>query len=372
MTTVSATASTAVSPRGMRETSNTAALAVRRIRRGRAVRIERDGTLYLGHRNRIFESRDDGASWRLAATIPCAPWRSLAGRCRLAARLLRHEVRALVRLTDGTLVAANRQGVFRAALGETQMSPSRIDDRDGPVAPPLTISVGPGDRVIWSEYKSEPYHGRPVRVYASDDGGRSFEVAHVFAPGDILHLHNLIHDPRENVYWILSGDWDGEPGIGRMSADLARVAWLHRGKQDYRAVEMFDFGDHLLYATDSDLAPNALMRLDKATGAVTRLRELEGSCIYACRFGGIFALSTTVELSKVNRSQEAALYLSRDGDQWQRVYAAPKDAWHRIYFQFGSLVLPRGASERETIFLSGQAVRGIDDWLLAGRWENPA
>jgi hypothetical protein len=52
--------------------------------------------------------------------------------------------------------------------------------------------------------------------------------------------------------------------------------------------------------------------------------------------------------------------VSRDGDRWRRVFSAEKDIWHMKYFQFGSLVLPRGACDRETIAFSGQAVRGID------------
>jgi hypothetical protein len=124
-------------------------------------------------------------------------------------------------------------------------------------------------------------------------------------------------------------------------------------------------------ATDSEREQNALMAMDKSTGRLERLREFDGSCIYACRFGSIYALTTTVEPSKVNQTTEAALWLSQDGERWQRAYAARKDRWNAIYFQFGSIVLPRGASQKETIVFSGQALEGIDGRVMVGRFADP-
>ena len=102
------------------------------------------------------------------------------------------------------------------------------------------------------------------------------------------------------------------------------------------------------------------------TGRVDRVFEIDGSCIYACRFGNVYAISTTVEPSKVNRTRNAALWISHDTQRWSKAYEAPKDRWNATYFQFGSLVLPRGESDRKTIVFSGQALSGIDGKLLRG------
>jgi hypothetical protein len=117
---------------------------------------------------------------------------------------------------------------------------------------------------------------------------------------------------------------------------------------------------------DSEREPNAVMTLDKATGRVERGAEIDGSCIYACRFGGLYVLSTTVEPSKVNHSRFASIWVSRDGDRWTRVLQAEKDRWDARYFQYGSLVLPRGRSDEEQIIFSGQAVRGFDGRVFVG------
>jgi hypothetical protein len=230
----------------------------------------------------------------------------------------------------------------------------------------MRIGLGPGDVVAWGEYVA-PRSLRPVRIFASRDRGRSFDVVHTFPPGEIVHVHNVVWDASAGHWWVLSGDHGPEPGIGRLSADFARFEWLVKGEQHFRAVSVFDCGDRLVYATDTERAPNGVISLDKRTGATERLCELEGSCLYACRAGDLFAVTTTVEPSTVNRSPWATLWLSRDGERWRCAWRARKDRWHPNYFQFGSLVLPTGESERETLWVSGQAVEGLDGRTIAAR-----
>ena len=72
---------------------------------GRLVRAETDGSIYLGRNYDIFRSSDDGVTWTRVTCLPRSPLRKAAELSRLACRLLRQEVRALVRLSDGTYVA---------------------------------------------------------------------------------------------------------------------------------------------------------------------------------------------------------------------------------------------------------------------------
>ena len=224
--------------------------------------------------------------------------------------------------------------------------------------PPMRITIGPDGTVLFGEYGSGG--GRPVRIFASRDAGKSFECVQALATGEVLHVHNVLYDPHLEHYWVLAGDHGEEPGIGQLSADLRHFSWFVKGEQRYRAVELFDLGDRLVYATDSDRETNGLIVLDKTTGKTERLRDFEGSCIYACRFGSLFAITTSVEPSTVNRSRSASLWLSTDAENWQCVLRATKDLYHSDYFQFGSIVLPAGHSPSDTIFYSGQALRNLD------------
>jgi len=349
---------------------STSSLKVLRSCPGRAIHVAADGTFYVGRNLDIYRSADDGQTWLRVLRMPCSLARRTAQFSRLACRLLRHEIKALESLPKGGYVASNRSRVFFAPPDELMMAPSKVSEDGQTLAPPMTMTVGPAGRVLFGEYNSKTAHGLPVRLFVSDDGGRCYEIAHVFEGGSILHIHNIVYDAGLGHYWILAGDHGHEPGIGRLSADLKDFDWVVKGEQQFRAVEVFDFGDHLIYGMDSERAANAIMRFDKATGRVERLQEIDGSCIYACRFGGLYVLSTTVEPSRVNHAKAAGLWVSRDGDRWERVLSAEKDFWHPIYFQFGSLVLPRGASEKEAILFSGQALKGLDGRAFVARTED--
>jgi hypothetical protein len=334
--------------------------------RGRALLVEPDGTVYVGRGYAIHRSRDDGARFERAAVVPRPTWRHAAEASRLASRLLRQEIRALVRLSDGTLVATCKRGVFHGAADGRTLARSEIPEDETPLQYPMRLGVGPDDVIAWGEYVA-PRKLRPVRIFASRDRGRTFSAVHVFPPGEIVHVHNVIWDESARHWWVLSGDHGDEPGIGRLSADFARFEWLVKGEQRFRAVSVFDVGEKLIYATDTEREPNRLIALDKATGKIETIGALEGSCLYACRAGGLFAVTTTVEPSTVNRSPWATLWISRDGFDWKCAWRARKDRWHPDYFQFGSLVLPAGESQRETLWVSGQAVAGLDGRTLALR-----
>lgn len=337
---------------------------------GRAVLIQPDGSLYAGRGYRIFRSRDDGATWTFVSRMPSAFGRHVVATSRLGARLLRQEVRALGVLSDGSLVGANREWVFHARPDDAVMRRALVDEGGQQLFPPMTVTVGPGDRVLWGEYDSCTAHGKPVRLYVSDDRGSTYHVARVFEGGSILHVHNLVYDAALKKYWLLAGDHNHEPGIGLLSEDLKDFDWLVKGGQQFRAVEVFDFGDRLVYGMDSEKEANWIVSLDKKSGKLERIIEIEGSCIYAARFGAWHVLSTTVEPSKVNASRNATLWASRDGAQWVRVFHAEKDRWHPRFFQYGSLVLPRGSSDRDTIIFSGQAIEGLDGRLISARLDD--
>lgn len=335
-------------------------LRIRGVTPGRAVFLGPQGDFYLGRRYTIFRSVDQGASWTKLTRMPPDTLRRLTGASRLACRLLRHEVRAMNVLSNGTIVASNRSGVFFARPGEPVMSSAQVPASNQALFPPMTMTVGPDDVVLWGEYNSNKEHGDDVRVFVSSDKGATYDVGYVFPGGETLHVHNIIFDATLDKYWVLTGDHGREPGIGLLSRDLCHFDWVAKGEQRYRAVDFFDLGDHIVYGTDTERAPNAVMAMDKQSGKVERIAELDGSCIYACRFGDIYALSTTVEPSTVNLGREAGLWVSRDAHSWRRIHGAEKDRWHPKLFQFGSIILPRGASNRSTLFFSGQALRGID------------
>lgn len=339
---------------------------LRRVR-GRVALAGPGSTIHMGRGYEILRSDDEGETWRRITAMPRSPLRAVVERSRMASRLLRHELRALNRLADGTYVATNRQGVFFGREGDASMQPSAVETEGLPLLPPMRITVGPDDSVLWGEYVGNRVK-RKIRLFRSTDGARSHQMIQQFdSPGEVDHIHNIVWDEARGHYWVLAGDIGPHPGIGKLSPDGERFEWFVKGEQVYRVVEVFDFGDRFVYATDSEVEHNHLVAFDKETGAVERIRDLEGSCIYACRFGDLYALTTSVEPSEVNATNRATLWLSSDGTSWKRAFRGTKDAYNAKYFQFGSIVLPTGATTTNTLYFSGQALQGIDGQTLVAR-----
>ena len=100
------------------EQSTSVELETLRRVQGRPVLARPNGDVYVCKGFEIQRTGDDGASWTRVGALPRSGLRQLAERSRLACRLLRHEVRALARLSDGTYVAANRAGLYRGREGD--------------------------------------------------------------------------------------------------------------------------------------------------------------------------------------------------------------------------------------------------------------
>lgn len=327
--------------------------------RGRSLYVDQDGVVYCAKGRQIYRSNDWGSSWVLDCVIPCSPLKSAVSMHRLGARLLRHDVSAMVLLSDGTRVAVARDGLYRAAAGELEMKRVFAIERG---SRPLNIQTAADDTVVFGEYGGNPDR-HEVHLYASSDGGVSFAPAYTFPAGDIRHIHNVVYDPHVEKYWVLVGDYGDEPGIALMDRDFQDLEWVVRGTQSARVVSAIIEEDGLLFGTDTELEKNTIVRLDRHTGALSVLRDIDGASLFATRFGDLRLIASDVEPSQVNPSRVARLYASRDGDSWQVVDSRQKDMWSMHYFQFGTFVLPYSEYAGDRGCYSGQALRGFDGSL---------
>lgn len=340
---------------------------------GRALFVAANGDLYIGRGCQIYRSQDHGKSWRRDCYVPSFGWKHQCSRVRVMARLLRWYIAALHVLPDGSRLAIARDGIYRVAAGEQRMT-RVFSIRRG--SRPLNFSID-GPRVLFGEYGSG-LENTEVLIYVSDDYGKTFHEGFRFPHGDIRHVHHVMADPFEGNYWVLVGDFGKQTGIGILSRDLKHLEWLGRGTQRFRAVSgLIDRGG-LTYGTDSDRDYNYIVRLDRKTGRMEELRQVEGSSLYSAQLGSLRLISTAVEPNPYCRSRECSLYGSANGDDWQRIAVHRKDILSPVYFQFGALVLPytqqmtAGHSPAEQgLMYSGQAVTGLDGRVILVRPQLP-
>ncbi|MEO7793283.1 MAG: hypothetical protein ABIV06_00805 [Thermoanaerobaculia bacterium] len=340
----------------MPQTAGTLRVAIGAPVGGRALFVDREGTLFAASGYRIVRSADGGVTWAADGHLPESDWKRLASRNRLAARLLRRQVAAFAVLGDGTRIAVGREGIFRAPRGEPCFELTFRVERG---SRPLHLAIDSRERILFGEYGE--LGGEEVRIYVSEDGARTFEVAFTFPRGAIRHVHNVI--PDGDRCWILCGDYGTQAGIGSLSGRFEHVDWLCRGEQSFRAVSALISPDALTYGTDSDRERNFIVRLEKSSGRLTRLLEVEGSSLAATSFGPLQLIATCVEPNPQCPSPCACLYGSLDGERWERLASYRKDGWQPTLFQFGTLVLPVSRCTAPSGFFSGQALRGFDDRL---------
>jgi hypothetical protein len=323
---------------------------------GKALYIDSQGRLYISCLYDIFRSDDRGVTWQLDCSIPTSGIKPALARFSLPARLLRYNVSVLRVMDDGTRIAVAREGVFRAGPDEVQMTQVYQVNRG---SRPLNI-CSDGRRVLFGEY-GDSYKNLEVFIYLSDDWGQTFDVCYKFPRGSIRHVHNIFLDPYLNHYWVFVGDYGMQPGIGAMSKDLKTIEWVRRGDQKSRVMAAIMLPDELIYGTDSEVERNFIVRMEKASGRLREIQEVEGSSLYAASFGPVLAISTCVEPSQYQITKETSIYLSRDGDAWQCALTYRKDRHHPTLFQYGTMVLPYSDQQQPFGMFSGQAVVGQHD-----------
>jgi hypothetical protein len=320
---------------------------------------------YVSRKYNIFSSDDWGKTWQLDCRVPPRGWKSLVARTGLAERLLRYYIGAFKVLDDGSRVAVARDGLYRAEPGETRMERVFTITRG---SRPLNICAD-GQRVIFGEY-GDCFKNLEVFIYISEDGGRTFHVGYTFPLGSIRHIHNVMVDPYSDHYWVFVGDHGDQPGIGALSKDLKSIDWLLRGIPESRVVSVILKPDYMLYGTDADNERNFIIHLDKKTAKISKLLEVEGSSLFSTSFGPVMAISTNVEPNPSCLSKECSIYISRDGDSWQRILPHRKDWYHNALFQYGTLVLPYSYSRQALGMFSGQAVVGAHNLLTFLDFDN--
>jgi hypothetical protein len=318
----------------------------------------RKEVLYASRRYTLLRAQTQAGTkfqWERVGRYRPAAWRTVTASSRLASRLFRDGFHALATLSSGHMVGTVPRAIVTLSPGETEFYVSHKVFRG---TRPLHLAVTPSDHIFWGEYFDNPRRDE-VHIYASNDRGAHWEVAHTFPKGAIRHVHNIVYDEFENCLWILTGDNGSECRILRVSCDFKTVDVILSGNQQARSAALVPTRVALYFSSDTPFETNHVYRLDRR-GNVARVAELSGSSIYGCRVGNAVFFSTMVEPSAINSSRNVSLYGSLDGIQWQRVLNGKKDRWPMGMFQYGNAFLPDGNTTTNLLAVTTIAVEGAD------------
>lgn len=276
----------------------------------------------------------------------------------LSKRLFRAEITHVYRFQNDNLLCIAKKGIFRFdSTNKTFKKCCHIERGSRPMG----LCQDDAGNIYFGEY----YHNinnNPVHIYKSCDNGENWIVAYTFPQGSINHIHGIFKDPYSQKLWIMTGDLDKECIFGYTENGFKTIIPLLDGTQKCRACFPLFYPDKIVYATDSQYEQNVIREINRETGEVNDVCNIQGSAIYGGQMGHLSFISTTVEPSTVNRDQNSYLWISDNGQKWHEILKFPKDCWKLTYFQFGSIRFPKFDKNYhdKNLIITGRSLKVID------------
>jgi hypothetical protein len=312
-------------------------------------------------RAKISQEKSPSAElpWHPVASFRPAWWRHGSAAIRLSSRLFRDGFHALAILPSGGIVGAVPGAIVTLRPGEDEFRTTHAITRG---TRPLHITSVPSGTVYWGEYFDNGARDE-VHIYASTDGGLTWNVAHTFPTGAIRHVHNIVYDAWGDCLWILTGDYGNECRILRASCDFGQSDVVLQGNQQARAVALVPAESGLYFASDTPLEANFIYHMNRQ-GELRKLAGVSSSSIYGCRVRNSIFFSTMVEPSEANSDRHVRIFGSLDGENWPALLAWRKDHWPMSFFQYGNAFSPDGENKTDYLALTTVAVEQEDQATL--------
>jgi hypothetical protein len=219
--------------------------------------------------------------------------------------------------------------------------------------------------ILMGEYVINSDRRHPIALHRSLDGGRSFQTAHTFSPGEVKHIHFVQWDPFAKCVWMGTGDSDAECRLYCSNDRGDSWKFVGGGTQLWRAVGVTFSADALYWGTDagSDAGdhPNYIMQLDRKAKTLSRLLEIQGPAhgIGTLRNGTI-AVSTGVEGGANEKDNSAHLWVRSHGSTWHEAASFKKDSFPFVV-QYGVLRFPKGTEKCCDLVFTGMGLVGAGE-----------
>ncbi len=262
-----------------------------------------------GSLTEVWRSLDEGRTWAQRFVFPS-----------------NYRLHYITPLGSGTLLAGIDTGtwqIFRSDDGAATWTPVL----SLPVTPcfyttltPDSITEGDG-YVFLGTYNDCPDGANTNYIYRSADDGRTWSV--VATSTTHRHVHSIHFDPGSHALYALYGDSLG--AIERSTNDGVSWTPICTDYSNCVAVDGAFGSGFVLYGTDTPFQQNAIVRLDLASNATSRILDLPRVSYSAYALGsGRFLIGQVHEQGSAVGDGQVHLYASDDnGQSFSDVYDAP-------------------------------------------------
>ena len=175
----------------------------------------------------------------------------------------------------------------------------------------------------------------------------SWQIAKVFEPGDIRHLHFVKWDEYAQCLWMGTGDYGENGAENRLYQSVDNGdSWRLVGQysQDWRAIGVCFTENYLYWGTDAGSCPDTVhfVRMNRQTELLEVLEDMEGPCHGCASYkDGRAFFSTGVEGGENERDNIARMKILGGDGKLQTVWECKKD-WLPLIVQYGVMRFPLG------------------------------
>lgn len=317
--------------------------------------VDERGTWGTKGRKILFRKPSE-KGWKIIAKFPFI-WEDVFAWNRLASRALRTEKCIVYPTESGKLLGIRKGKVYDLSVGNARGLFS-IQGR----APLLRgVARSADGELFFGEYLSNKERG-PVKIWAIRSDLSSYRKAYIFPSGSIRHIHGLYSDPfKPERIWVTTGDLNGECYIWYSDDGFKSTERIGDGTQLWRAVGLLFTEDAVNWFTDTNLADNHFVRMDRKTLKAEILLDVDNSTLYSCRTtDGYYIASTIVEEGEFIKSNKATIRVSKDCRNWEPVLSFVKDKYHKACFGFGVASFPMGIFSSNEIWISGSGLLELE------------
>lgn len=296
------------------------------------------GKIYGIEERSVYVSDDNGATFTEIGYLPRVNTANLGLKDKLkriiaksgVIRAYRRPVgpSTLIVLESGTVVVVSDK-IYRKSVDQDDFEIVKTNFKfHAPFESGRSMAVGPDDSVYFGEYTKGPRKPK-MRIIRGTDDGKSWEVAYTFPESLIYHVHSIAWDKYRQQFWISTGDRDSESHIFYTNDDFQTLNKIGGGSQDWRAVAFAITEDKLVWGSDDERAPSSIFSWNIDSNQLEKGAEIGNPASYvgALADGTLLVTTTYIPRTEFGQSDqalpEAALWASKDGSNWKKVFTLP-------------------------------------------------
>jgi hypothetical protein len=314
----------------------------------------------------IFRSQNGGHTFKRVISLPVPFYSRFMGKYGLFSRALRLGIKAIIKLTNGAILAVASGQIFH------------IKDDEISIVHTFHKGFGPLRKGLCEDNNGNCYFGEyflnnnrdsGVKLFKSSDNGHFWNV--ICSLDNIRHIHSVQFDPYSKNVWLCTGDKDNESKI--MFSEDEGDTWITiaSGSQMFRTLSLTFTKKHVYWGTDIPTRQNYICRYMRGDESIEKLTQVDGPVHYSTTTGGKFKVfATTVEGNSEGISSQwdenAHIWASKNGLRWHDVIGWKKDSWPYI-LGYGRIIFPNGENKTNDLYFTTQALQSMGNMLIKAK-----